>query len=333
VLFEMATVRSVDMRARAFTICATAFALVLVACNGDGSSGNESSARSRSGTTTEGPPMPDERTEVAGAFWDGKIAVAGGLIADSSTDRLDLFDLSRGTWSTGPPLPHQYDHASLAELGGRLYLVGGYLSELSNPTDEVWSLGPGDNTWTREPVMSTRRGALATASAAGTIVAIGGVDGAGTVLRTTEIFTPGTGWAAGPNLSIPREHLGAAGAGDKVYAIAGRNAQGATTSVESLAVGGGQWTAEPMLRDERSGNGGATTDSGRICTGGGEVPGAPDTVRTIECLDQGGWERVTTMRVPRHGLAVVAEGNRIHFVSGGPEPGGSFSDAHEVLEA
>jgi hypothetical protein len=320
------------MRARAITSCATVLVLVLVACNGDGSGSKKPSARSRSVTTTEGPRIPEARTEVAGALWDGKIAVAGGLTPDSSTDRLDLFDLARRTWSSGPPLPHRYDHASLAELGGRLYLVGGYLSELSDPTNEVWSLGPGDTTWTREPVMSTRRGALATASGGGKLVAIGGVDGAGTVLRTTEIFTPGTGWSAGPNLSIPREHLGAAGAGNKVYAIAGRNAQGATTSVESLVVSGGQWTAEPMLRDERSGNGGATTESGRVCTGGGEVPGRPDTVPTIECLDESGWRRVTTMRVPRHGLAVVAEGNRVHFVAGGPEPGGSFSDAHEVLE-
>jgi Galactose oxidase, central domain/Kelch motif len=320
------------MRARAVAAVTTVLALLLVACNGDGSGDDRSSSRSRSSTTTDGPPFPDSRTEVAGALWDRKIAVAGGLTPDGSTDRLDLFDLSRRTWSSGPPLPHQYDHASLAELGGRLYLVGGYLSELSNPTNEVWSLSPGDATWTREPVMSARRGALAVASANGKLVAIGGVDGAGTVLRTTEIFTPGAGWTAGPNLSIPREHLGAAGAGDKVFAVAGRNAQGATTSVESLVVGAGAWTAEPALHDDRSGNGAATSDSGRVCTGGGEVPGRPNTVPTIECLEQGGWQRVTNMRVPRHGLAGVAEGNRVHFVAGGPEPGGSFSDAHEVLE-
>lgn len=319
------------MRARYVTICAALLVLVLVACNGDGTGEKKSSARSPSGTTTENPPIPEARTEVSGALWNGKIAVAGGLTPDSSTDRLDLFDLSRGTWSSGPPLPHRYDHASLAELGGRLYLVGGYLSELSNPTNEAWSLGPADSTWAREPVMSTRRGALATASANGKLVAIGGVDGDGTVLRTTEVFTPGSGWASGPNLTIPREHLGAAGSGDKVYAVAGRNAQGTTTSVESLVVGAGGWRSEPALHDERSGIGGATTDSGRVCTGGGEVPGRPNTVPSIECLDGGGWQRVTTMRVPRHGLAVVAEGNRVHFIAGGPEPGGSFSDAHEVL--
>jgi hypothetical protein len=322
------------MRARHVKLCALVVALALpAACTGNGD-GDEKRGASRAGSnsTTTGPPIPVARTEVAGAVWDGKIAVGGGLTPGQSTDRLDLFDLSSGTWLSGPGLPHRYDHSSLVELGGRLYVVGGYTSELSNPTSEVWSLGPGEPTWTREPDMATRRGALATAATNDELVAIGGVDESGTVLRSTEIFTPGTGWSAGPNLSIPREHLGAAGSRDTVYAIAGRNADGATTSVESLVAGGGEWKGEPALHDERSGIGGATTESGRICTGGGEVPGRPDTVPSIECRDGGGWERVATMKVPRHGLAVAAEGNRVHFVAGGPEPGGSFSDAHEVLE-
>ena len=167
--------------------------------------------------------MPVARTEVAGAFWNGTIAVAGGFASpDQVVHRLDLFDVATGMWSVGPPLPHQYDHSSLAELGGRLYVVGGYTGGLSNPTNEVWSLGPGEPEWTHEPDLATRRGALATGSAGGNLVAVGGVDENGNVLSTTEIFTPGTGWSPGPNLSIPREHLAAAGAGDKVYAIGGR---------------------------------------------------------------------------------------------------------------
>lgn len=305
--------------------------VLLAACDGNGDGDTKSSFPERSQTTESASPFPDERTEVAGALWGGKIAVAGGLTPDESTDRFDVFDVSGGTWSSGPRLPHTYDHASLAELDGRLYLVGGYLSGLSNPTNEVFSLGPGETTWTTESSLATRRGALAAAAAGGKLVAIGGVDEDGNVLRTTEIFTPGAGWSSGPDLSIPREHLGAAGAGDEVYAVAGRNADGATTSVESLAAGASEWNAEPALHDERSGIGAATTASGVVCTGGGEVPGRPDTVPSIECLDSSGWQRLATMRVPRHGLAVVADGSSVHFIAGGPEPGGSFSDAHEVL--
>jgi hypothetical protein len=266
------------------SICAALLAVVLAACSGDGNDDRSGTASPRARSTTVAPKLPDARTEVTGAFWDGKVAVAGGLTPDQSTDRFDLFDVARGTWSRGPTLPHHYDHSSLAELGGRLYLVGGYTSGLSNPTNEVFSLGPSENAWVAEPVMGARRGALATAAAGGKLVAVGGVDENDNVLTSTEIFTPGAGWSAGPSLSIPREHLAAATAGDKVYAIAGRNGNGAMKSVESLIVGSDQWNAEPPVHDVRSGIGAATTASGRMCTGGGEVPGRPTTVPTIECF-------------------------------------------------
>lgn len=317
---------------RVSTLVIAVALFAFVACSGgDGHDSKSVPARSRS--TTPGPVMPVARTEVAGAFWDGKIAVAGGFASpDQVVERLDLFDVATGTWFVGPPLPHQYDHSSLAELGGRLYVVGGYTGGLSNPTNEVWSLGAGEPAWTHEPDLATRRGALATGSAGGKLVAVGGVDENGNVLSTTEIFMPGTGWSPGPNLSIPREHPAAAGAGDKVYAIGGRNPGGATRSVESFIIGSDQWNDEGSMHDARSGMGAGTTSSGRVCTGGGEVPGRPDTVPSIECYDGGRWRRIANMSVPRHGLAVVAEGKRIHLVAGGPQPGFSFSDAHEVLQ-
>jgi len=322
------------MPARRVSTLMISVALVAFGACSDGGSGRDATkTRPASRSTTPGPVIQVARTEVAGAFWDGKIAVAGGFpTPDQAVDRLDLFDVATGTWSVGPPLPHQYDHASLAELGGRLYVVGGYTGGLSNPTNEVWSLGPGDPAWTDEPDLATRRGALGTGSAGGKLVAVGGVDENGNVLSTTEIFTPGRGWSPGPNLSMPREHLAAAGAGDKVYAIAGRNPGGAVRSVESFIIGSDQWNDEGALHDARSGIGAGTTSSGRVCTGGGEVPGRPDTVPSIECYDGGRWRRVANMSVPRHGLAVVAEGKRVHLVAGGPQPGFSFSDAHEVLQ-
>lgn len=40
---------------------------------------------------------------------------------------------------------------------------------------------------------------------------------------------------------------------------------------------------------------------------------------------------VGSLRVPRHGLAVVALDGALHVIGGGPEPGLTVSDAHEVL--
>jgi hypothetical protein len=43
------------------------------------------------------------------------------------------------------------------------------------------------------------------------------------------------------------------------------------------------------------------------------------------------WVPRAPMPTPRHGLAAVTIGDRIHVISGGPRPGGTFSSANEVF--
>jgi hypothetical protein len=296
-------------------------------------------AAAGSGTTTDAAPLPGPgRTEVAGARWGGTIAVGGGLVQTpdggfTATDTLDLFDLASGTWTAGPALPGVRDHAVLVALRGDLYLVGGYGATLAEPTAEVWRLDAPDGSWERVADLSTPRAALAVVAVRGRLFAIGGVNESG-VLNTTELYDPKTDtWSAGPDLAVPREHTGAAAVGNRVYAIAGRNPQN-QTSVETIVVGPkgrprGRWKATAGLGFSRGGNA-ATTVAGIPCTAGGEAPSG--TIAEIECLRDGEWEHVADLRVPRHGLAVVGEGRRLHIISGGPEPGAFYSTTHEVLE-
>src|SRR5436309_299390 len=171
------------------------------------------------------------------------------------------------------------------------------------------------------------------------LVAFGACSDGGSGRDATKTRPASRSTTPGPVIPVARTEVAGAfwdgkiaGAGDKVYAIAGRNPGGAVRAVESFIIGSDQWNDEGALHDARSGMGAGTTSSGRVCTGGGEVPGRPDTVPSIECYDGGRWRRVANMSVPRHGLAVVAEGKRVHLVAGGPQPGFSFSDAHEVLQ-
>jgi hypothetical protein len=43
------------------------------------------------------------------------------------------------------------------------------------------------------------------------------------------------------------------------------------------------------------------------------------------------WTALAAMPTPRHGLTAIAFEGRIHVLSGGRQPGGSYSDVHEVL--
>jgi hypothetical protein len=283
-------------------------------------------------------PLPDPgRTEVAGARWQGRIVVGGGLVAVPggfvATRDLFVFDPGTNSWSRGPDLPGPRDHAALAAVGGHLYLVGGYSGSqgLVAETREVWRLDSVRESWRRVADLGTARGALAVAVASGHVFALGGVS-AGRVLATTEWYDPRTdAWRPGPEMATPREHFGAARSDGRVYAVGGRNS-GNVASVESLPMGRdgprGVWRVEPALLRTRGGNAAATAGQ-RVCTAGGEEPAG--TIGSVECLRGEGWERVGDLRVPRHGLAVVAIGRSLHVVSGGPQPGATFSTAHEVL--
>lgn len=318
--------------------------LVIGACGG-----SEGEAR-QDGTAQEaGPgapsqrlaPLPDPpRTEVVGAFFDGKVVVLSGLLKDNSPSaQVDFYDPGTDTWSSGPALPRALHHTAAGVLDGRLYVAGGYTDAQWTPVAEVHSLGPGEAAWRPEPPLSGARGALALASLPDALVAVGGV-GSGEMLKTEILQSGATAWQPGPNLSTAREHLAATGvvgntpgpgAGGRAFAIAGRTGtlESNRDSVESLGLTDTAWKAEPKLNHSRGGTG-AASPGGRPCVAGGEEP--LGTIAEVECLQGGRWVVVARLEVPRHGLAVVASGNRLHVIGGGDKPGLFVTNVHEAFD-
>ncbi|MBI2973452.1 MAG: galactose oxidase, partial [Armatimonadetes bacterium] len=64
---------------------------------------------------------------------------------------------------------------------------------------------------------------------------------------------------------------------------------------------------------------------------GGEL-GQPTTYAENEAYDPASntWSSKAPLPTARHGLAAVTAGDRIYVISGGPRPGGSFSNVNEV---
>ncbi|HVM09388.1 MAG TPA: hypothetical protein VM345_13055 [Acidimicrobiales bacterium] len=284
--------------------------------------------------------LPTPRTEVAGAaFDDGTIIVVGGLTADGkASDLVHLHDGDADEWTEGPRLPAPVHHTQVVAARGRVYVVGGFAAAEGNEWVEsaaVWSIGRNDTEWRPEPPLTSPRGALgAAATEDGTIVAFGGVS-RGTVTATTEVLRPqATTWEKGPDMSEPREHLAATNIDGRIFAIAGRagSLESNKRTVESWDPSGreGSWRREPHLVEARGG----IAAAGR-CVAGGEEP--TGTIGTIECLgpDRDGgeraWRTITSMRQARHGLAVIAIGDRLHIISGGDKPGLFVTGTHEVI--
>ena len=254
--------------------------------------------------TRAGPdlaPLPTARTEVAGALWEGRIVVVGGLTeAGVASDRVDVYDPAANRWDRGAVAP-----ASASTTSGWRPSATGCTWPAATTTatpaapweaqSRVLSLGPGERTWREEAPLAEPRGGLALAAVGDRLVAVGGTGAAG-VLRRTEVLVPGStdgGWRPGPDLAEPRDHLAAASSGGRVYAIAGR--QGSLESnlatVESWdpAAADG-WRPEPRLNDTRGGTSASEVD-GRPCVAGGEEPRG--TIASVECLVDGrggnGW--------------------------------------------
>jgi hypothetical protein len=277
--------------------------------------------------------LPEPRTEVGGTAWRGLVAVAGGLTADGSvSSRFDLYNPQANQWTPGPSLPLPLHHLGMATLDDRLYVAGGYTVTAggqSPASARVMSLGPSDTSWREEPPLSRPRGALGLAAVRDRLVAVGGVTGQ--VSASTESWSPGeASWRSGPDLAQAREHLAVASANGRVYAIAGRLG-GLDTNLRSVESWDGaepRWRSEPALAHARGGTSAATV-TGVPCVAGGEEPRG--TIGSVECLSGTRWDRVTSLSVARHGLAVAGLGSRLHVIAGGTQPGLHVSGTHEVL--
>jgi hypothetical protein len=328
------------MSGRASRLAAAVLLAVLATagCRAEEADEGRPAASPAGGTTVpaELAELPVPRTEVAGATWDGRLVVAGGLTLDGVASALaHAYDPEADGWEEAPPLPVPLHHSALVALGDRLYAVGGYTNGAGGawePQAGMWSLGPEENSWREEaPMPGGPRGALG-AAAAGDLLVVAGGESGGAVLGRTEVYdSERRAWRTGPDLALPREHLAVAAVGDRVYAIAGRAAgQGNFRAVQSLEPRSDRaWRDEPEVKDSRGGIGAAAVGD-RMCVAGGEEPAG--TIASVECLDGDRWVQAARLARPRHGLAVVALEDRLHVVGGGEQPGLFVSGVHEAFE-
>jgi N-acetylneuraminic acid mutarotase len=289
-------------------------------------------------------PAPTKQTEVATATLRDKIYVVGGfeqpgfgnLLNLAITASVEEYDPSMDRWTTKAPMPVALHHAGIGVTGGRLYVIGGYTqSGLSvwQPVATVYAYDPATDTWAERAPMPTPRGALSVTEHEGKLYAIGGYDRKANS-AAVEVYDPAHNtWASRAPLPTPRDHLATATASGKVYAIGGRlngdyRRNLSVTEVYDPVID--RWARAADLPTARSGIT-ASEVGERVYVFGGE--GGEDTFRENEAYDpaHGTWQTMAPMPTGRHGLGSAVVHGRIHVISGGPTPGGSFSDLNEVF--
>ncbi|HKT33255.1 MAG TPA: kelch repeat-containing protein [Nitrospira sp.] len=288
-------------------------------------------------------PATMKRTEVAAATVGGKIYVVGGfeeprlgnVLNFAITPAVEAYDPTTDRWTVKAPMPVGLHHVGIGAVGGRLYVIGGYKqSALSvwGPVATVYAYDPAADAWTERAAMPTARGALSVTVHEGKLYAIGGYEGRANS-AAVEVYDPVRNtWTTRAPLPTPRDHLASVTVSGKLYAIGGRlkgdyHRNLSVTEVYDPAAD--KWSRATDLPTARSGIT-ATEVGGRVYVFGGESPDG--TFRENEAYDPSKdvWQPMAPMPTPRHGLGSAVVDGHIHLISGGPTPGGSFSDLNEI---
>jgi len=125
-----------------------------------------------------------------------------------------------------------------------------------------------------------------------------------------------------------RSEVAAAEVGGKIYVMGGYEKNG--NLVEEYDAAANRWRTRASIPTVRSGIVGAVL-GGRIFVFGGEY--GRRTHANVESYDptKNKWQGWAPMPTARHGLGAAVIGNSIYVISGGPQPGASFSSVNEFL--
>lgn len=148
---------------------------------------------------------------------DGRYLVAGGgtgsLLALTSFDTTDRFDLATRSFTSGPKMTSVRGVHTATKLPNGRWILAAGVNRNNDPVDSSEIYDPATGRFSAGPQMRAKRMAhTATALPDGRVLVTGGLNdlngqlaALGSALRSTEIYDPKTNtWTAGPNMREPK---------------------------------------------------------------------------------------------------------------------------------
>lgn len=261
------------------------------------------------------------RDAVAATEADGTIWVFGGLEAsDRVSAQHEGYDPAIDSWKGGEDLPVPVQHAMAVTWQGTPVVLGGWRAQGADErvaTDQVWRVV--NSRWTALPPLLQPRAAAAAAVVGDRIIVTGGVDAAGKLLTTTEIFD-GTAWTLGAPIPTPRQMAGGASDGKLVYVIGGSDGAADLAAVEIYDPAADTWTASSELPGRRSDFGIGVAD-GRLVVAGGVA--GEQVLKSVVALDLAtqSWNGLPDLGTARHGMALAGVGRTVYAIGGSTAAG------------
>jgi serine/threonine protein kinase/N-acetylneuraminic acid mutarotase len=281
-------------------------------------------------------PIADARVArdaVAVTEADGTIWVFGGMGSDNRVSGAhEGYDPAIDSWKGGERLPVPVQHAMAVTWRENPVVIGGWRTEGTDAkvaTDRVWRVVNGR--WTELPPLSQPRAAAAAAVVGDRIIVTGGVNAAGELLNTTEIFD-GNAWKPGAPIPTPRQMSGAASDGNLVYVLGGTNGTSDLATVEAYDPAADKWTSLPEMPGRRSDFGVAYTDGRLVVAGGMSTGQVLSSVVALDLRTQS-WNGLPDIGIARHGMAVAAVEKTVYAMGGSTGAGdGPITSSAEALK-
>jgi hypothetical protein len=201
------------------------------------------------------------------------------------------FDAASKTWTDLPPLPAPRSTHDSVVVGDKLYVIGGWSMNGGHSANAefldtalVFDLARTGAGWEERPAPPFRRRALAVAAIEGKVYAIGGLTEDGTVVKSVDVYDPGTGkWSRGPDLPGSKRQ----GFAPSAFNVGGRlYANGAEGQVLRLNDAGDGWEVTGKLATPRAAHRLLPGIAGDLLAVGGSAAGSP--VSVIESIPLGG---------------------------------------------
>jgi N-acetylneuraminic acid mutarotase len=217
--------------------------------------------------------MPTGKSNIQGAYWNGKIYVPGGYIGSHITENA-IYDIATNTWTTGAPLPAPQSGQNVA-FNNKIYNFGGN----PGPQSTVTIYDIATNTWSNGAAMPVGiTYGRATLSTLGTPYAYyaGGITTVTVNTLYRYDFAANT-WATMAPLQTARtsEELMTSPLGDQLYAVMGGDATFFTgvpqpVSVEIYSIGANSWSyGNPVVTKAAAPSGGRAGGNVKLMVQGG----------------------------------------------------------------
>jgi len=245
-------------------------------------------------------PMPEARSGMAAAAYNGDIYAVAGRGPDGVSGSVFRYDPESDTWDSLSDKPTPVTDVKAALIGEKLYVPGGLTAD-GRQTDILEIYDPRNDMWETGAPLPQAVSAYALADFEGRLYLFGGWDGV-TAMDEVYIFDPTDNtWREGAPMTVARAEAAGVALEDRIVVLGGRNETGALNQAQAYFPsrdnnGEDPWESFPDMPDSRY-NFGAASMNNSIYIIGGEMedPALEEQIGWV--FTEEGWVSFPTIQV------------------------------------